>query len=272
MSCEKITGHFPDYLIGEIDEPSKQSLQSHIETCTSCRKELEDLNEIWTKLGVIPEVQPNTIVKTRFYEMLNSYKEGLDSENDKPHQRPFWQKLPGWIWPEKPSLQLASALIFLIIGISTGLLIPPVFNSSQNFNSLQSEMENLRQVVAVSLIEKSSPGERLMGINYSTRLRNPDQRILNILLNTLNNDPNTNVRLSAVDALYIFNESPMVREGLLDALNRQYSPLVQVALMELLVDIREKRAVRSLTKLLNNNNLEPEVKKQAQLSIKELRL
>ena len=51
MSCEKISGHFPDYLIGEIDEPSKQSLQSHIETCTSCRKELEDLNEIWSLVG-----------------------------------------------------------------------------------------------------------------------------------------------------------------------------------------------------------------------------
>ena len=81
-------------------------------------------------------------------------------------------------------------------------------------------------------------------------MENPANETLEALLYTLNHDPNLNVRLSAVDALYLFTGHPLVKQGLLDSLHKQTSPLVQIALIDLIADMREKQAIKSLKELL----------------------
>ena len=68
----------------------------------------------------------------------------------------------------------------------------------------------------------------------TSRMQEPDDELLNVLLDTLNHDPNINVRLSAVDALYLFYRNPAVKSGLIDSLSRQTSPMVQMELIELM--------------------------------------
>jgi HEAT repeat protein len=90
------------------------------------------------------------------------------------------------------------------------------------------------------------------------------------LVNTLNTDPNINVRLAAVEALYLFRNQPGVRDNLTNSLALQDSPLVQVALIDLLVEIREQRASEALKALIKNEKLNPDVKKLAEQGIKQL--
>jgi len=93
---------------------------------------------------------------------------------------------------------------------------------------------------------------------------------LDALLQALDNDPNVNVRLAAADALYLFASNPEVKEGLLKSLARQESPLVQSALIDLLVVSREQRAVQALKTLIGGEKLRPEIKKKAELGIQQL--
>lgn len=87
---------------------------------------------------------------------------------------------------------------------------------------------------------------------------------------SLDDDSNVNVRLAAVDALYLFYDQPEVKEHILGTLAKQDSPLIQAALIDLLVGIRERLAVESLQHLLQDKNLNPQVKQKAVQGIQQL--
>ena len=62
----------------------------------------------------------------------------------------------------------------------------------------------MRRTVALSMLDRPSATERLEGISWSAGLDNPGEKTIVALVNKLNGDPNVNVRLAAVDALYLF--------------------------------------------------------------------
>jgi HEAT repeat protein len=128
----------------------------------------------------------------------------------------------------------------------------------------------MQQTLAISLLEKPSASERLQGVSISSRMNNPNSTTLEALLYTLNNDNNVNVRLAAVDALYLFYDNPRVKEGLLRSLQNQPSPLVQVALIDLIVNMRERQAVNALRSLLEDERLNPDVKEYAERGLQQL--
>jgi HEAT repeat protein len=86
----------------------------------------------------------------------------------------------------------------------------------------------------------------------------------------LDNDPSVNVRLSAIDALYLFAGREQVRTALTASLSRQTSPLVQIALIDLMVSLKEKRAAAALKELLNDKQLIPEVRQRAKSGISQI--
>jgi HEAT repeat protein len=128
----------------------------------------------------------------------------------------------------------------------------------------------MQQTLAISLLDRPSANERLQGVTISARMDNPNAQTLEALLYTLNNDKNVNVRLAAVDALYLFYNYPGVKEGLLQSLKNQPSPLIQVALIDLIVNMRERQAVDSLRLLLEDERLNPDVKEYAERGLQQL--
>lgn len=266
MRCEDIKKNFPDYLVGDLDQISTEAIRSHIADCPACRQELEDLSAVWTKLGVLPEEHPSNGLRERFYGMLEEYKAEMNKERPLHHLKQFFSSLFYRFRSGRPAYQLALGFIPLFIGLMLGYIL---FSGGQNAE-LYREVQDMRQMLAVSLLDQRSPTERLRGVNLSYGLENPDSRTIEALLNTLNNDPSINVRLAAVDALYLFYESPSVREGIIQSLTQQNSPFIQVALVDLLVSVQERQALESFKKLIKANQLDPKVKQKLEQGIKEL--
>src|SRR5205085_12402481 len=129
---------------------------------------------------------------------------------------------------------------------------------------LRGELYNMRQLVTLSLLQQQSAGDRLQGVNWSYRVEQPDTAVLAALLTTVNHDPNVNVRLAAVDALRNFSDSAVARKGLMQALGKQSSPLVQIAILDQLVELRERSAAAPVKLLLSGENLNSEVKQRAE--------
>lgn len=270
MNCKKIKSKFPDYLTGEMKKTDMTLIKNHIKECSSCREELEGLNSTWINLGVLPEEEPTENLRNNFYTMLESYKEDSNQKENKLNLVRPLHYLMEKLWPARPVHQLVFSLLVLFFGISIGYFLPSSRQQKVELEQLRNEVYRMRQVISVSLMKKQSPIERLKGINFSSRIENPDNTILRALLDTLNTDSNLNVRLSAVDALYIFSNIPSVKEGLIRSLSIQTSPLVQLALIDLITEIREIRAVKALKELIKNQNLAPEVKERIELSIQQL--
>jgi hypothetical protein len=271
MRCEDIKKNFPDYLVGDLDQNSADNIQAHIADCPACRQELEDMSAVWTKLGVLPEEHPTNGLRERFYGMLEEYKTEVSRERPLHHLKQFFNSLFYRSQSKHPAYRFALGFIPLFLGLSLGYIL---FSGNQKAGSqsaaLRREVQDLRQMLAVSLLDQKSTTERLRGVNLSYGLENPDSRTIEALLDTLNNDSNINVRLAAVDALYLFYNSPSVKEGIIRSLSQQHSPFLQVALVDLLIDMKERQALESFKKLVAANELDPKVKQKLEQGIKEL--
>jgi hypothetical protein len=271
MNCIIIRDKFADFLAGELTDESREQIQSHLSSCPACREEMESLSAIWTKLGVLPKEQPGPGLRQRFYEMLEAYKDGLDETRTGTG---FARKVAAWlerIMPRRPAYQFALSLFLLAAGLAIGFLLNGSRSAAKNeIAGLQSEISDMRRAVAIAMLKQTSPSERLMGVSWSSRLERPDSKILQALLETLNHDPNVSVRLAAIDALYLFYDNPRVRAGLIESLAGQTSPLVQISLINLLVEIRERRAVEALEQLIQNRKLNPRVRERAELVLAKL--
>jgi len=261
MNCEKAKEQFADYLVGDIEPSAEAEIRAHIATCASCREEIEGLSALWAKLGVLPQEQPSGRLRANFYAMLGDTKQ-------KPANRivAFWKEFRSF---RKPAYGFSFGLALLVVGIGAGALLTGGSGSGK-VAALHQELQDMRRTVALSMLDRPSATERLEGISWSAGLDKPGDKTIKALVDKLDGDPNVNVRLAAVDALYLFRADPAVKASLVRSLAKQESPLVQIALIDLLVEIRERRAADALKQLIGTAKLAPQVKEHAELGLKQI--
>lgn len=107
-------------------------------------------------------------------------------------------------------------------------------------------------------------------MGWSQRVRQPDEKVLNAPVHALNYDPSVDVRLAAVDALFQFSDQHMVRQALVESLSRQTSPLVQIALIDLMVEMREKQSEEVLRRMAADRNVNQTVRERAKWGLQRL--
>jgi len=229
MNCRNIKDMFPDYLIGDLDDRDTLTAQAHLTDCSACRSELESLSDTWTKLGVLTEEHPSEGLRTRFYTMLEAYKQGMEQEKTASGLvRSFSRWLESW-WPRRPVVQFGAALLLMAAGLMAGFWIKPAPYTAADITPLRQEMQTMQTMLAMSLLDHGSASERLRGVSLSSRMEQPDEKLLNSLLQTLDTDTNANVRLAVVDSLYLFHSHPTVRQQVADDQQRPVGPGGQAA-------------------------------------------
>jgi len=122
----------------------------------------------------------------------------------------------------------------------------------------------------LSLLQNPSASERMRAASYASDSRTISPDILSALLTTLNNDPNVNVRLTTLDALTLYARNAAVREGLIQSILQQDSPLMQAALADVMLKLQEKRSVPSFKKLLQEKGLNDMVRSRIEQVITRL--
>ena len=271
MKCEKITELLPDFLAGYLDSKTKEQITSHIEKCAKCKREIEQFEMTWAKLEQLPEEEPGPAVQERFYSMLEAYQHGMNHSRQ-PHLS--WHEKLGQlfdaVWPRQPAFQMGIALLFLVSGLLAGLSIKTGEFSREELAEMKNEIRETRQLVTLSLLSQPSAIDRLEGVNMSRQIREPNETLISALLTTLNSDQNVNVRMAAVDALYLYSDRPEVREELIKSLSTQLSPLVQISLIDLLVELREKSALDVLKQISEDRQILEPVKKHARKGIEQI--
>ena len=269
MTCEKLKKLIPDYLMGSLEPETVKQFEEHVFRCSGCGQELEQLRSVWEKLGELPQEEPEPSIRSRFYAMLEQAKTGTKAKK----KVPLTERLEPWVmswWPHRPVIQVGFAVVALIFGLLIGTRIQSGIIRNGEMAMLRQEIRGMRQMVSMSLLKETSSSERIRGVGFSTRVDQPSEPLLTALLNTLNSDPNVNVRLAAVDALIVFSNRRGVRDELIRSLSRQTSPLVQISLIDLLVQIQEKKSLDALKNLIQDQKINPVVKQRAEKGIEEL--
>lgn len=147
-------------------------------------------------------------------------------------------------------MRIAASLTLLVVGFGVGIWYTHRQEGRLEENSQVAEMKKTLQAP-----EETSASERILAVNQSYELEQSGEEITQILLNTMNFDENVNVRLAACQALQHFENESMVREGLIQSLKIQTDPSVQLALIEALVLMKEKRATSEMLRLAKNQDV-----------------
>lgn len=126
-------------------------------------------------------------------------------------------------------------------------------------------------VMLTSLKDMDSPARRITAVSQASEYKMAGRDIVTALLVTLNNDPNTNVRLAALDGLARFYRETYIRKQLIASLKKQQNPTVQIALIELLTKMKEAAVLNELDKIVASDSTITAVKDCAYSGIFKLR-
>lgn len=266
MECDRIRELFPHQWAGTIDPRTKAQFSTHLAECASCREEWEGLSGLWESLAQLPGEEPGARIRPRFYAMLEGYGQGLSQARE---SRPIWGWATGW-FVARPALQFGFAALLLVAAFLGGYFARGSRNGHEELAVLREEVHEMRQMVTISLLKQQSASERLKGVSWSSFVSRPDPEFLATLVHTVDYDPNVDVRLAAVDALSRFAGDATVREGLIRSLKRQDSPMVQISLIDLLVQLHEREAADALKQLMDDVNQNQVVRQRAQWGLQKL--
>lgn len=206
-----------------------------------------------------PEEVPDDRLRAHFQQLLEREKRQTEKKTV-PVRR---LTITAW-------LNVAAAVVLIAVGIGIGRFWTHDSQSMQEVAILQHEIEEtkalLRQVVDGNL----SASQRLQRVRISNRLERADPEIRDVLIRAMNTDDNVNVRIAAIKALTNFTDDSTARTALVQSLDTQEDPFIQLMLIHLLVKIKEDTALPHFEKLIRDEAVEQTVQDEAHRGIFQL--
>lgn len=256
MKKRDIEEFFVDYFDGKLSSDELKKILAESEEYKNNFDEIEKLRNLYTKLDNLSVPEPGENLDKNFYNMLSSVREATPKMRHR--ENPF-KALAAKLIQKVTLPKISYAALLIIAGIAIGKWALPN-PDDKRLSDLSSELTSVKKVMMLTMLQQPSPTERIKAVSYVNSFSDVDNKVANALIETLNTDPNVNVRLATVDALSAFCGNPQVRQGLIQSIANQKSPLVQVALADLMVSIHEKSSVESLKKLLTEEGIKKSVK------------
>jgi uncharacterized membrane-anchored protein YhcB (DUF1043 family) len=267
MKCEEVETKIIDYLDNNLEEGLRREIEKHLETCESCLDELREYQQVLNIISKDEMVKPDDSLRINFYSMLHSQikkSEVTNASAIKKLSSP-WYSLPGY--------RIAAGIALLVCGMFIGLLIKSSLSNSYASNELKqlhSEVSDLKKATMFTMLKDESSSDRIQAVSYAGDLDNADQNVIDVLIKTLNNDKNVNVRMAAAYALSKFADKRAVCDSLVKSLSFQSDPIVQVTLINILAERKEKSALKTIQEIIANKSTLKEVRTVAENSLRVL--
>jgi len=249
-----------DYLAGELDESGKNELEALIADGKIDFMEFRAIEATYEGLDDLSVPKPESVVSDRFYAMLDEEVGSKARDGVAFKIGELFRALIGQISFPK----MAYALALLIIGGFIGSWIDP---DKSEIEQLSQEMQSLKEMMMVNMLEGTSATDRLKAVNISTELPNADMEAINALLFTLNNDPSVNVRVQTIEALKRWGDNERVRQGLVHSIAIQDSPIVLIELADAMTELEVRSSAKEFEKVLQERELDYNVQQKLQSSI-----
>lgn len=265
MKCEEVDALMMDYLDRKLQAPEVKEIEKHLETCEKCLESLMEMQKVLTALSEEEMELPPDSLKINFYHMLHG------EINKREYQNSIIPVQPAWY--NKPAFRIAAGVALLIAGTFIGMMLDGGMNrqnTAGQIRQLQSDVTDLRKAAMLTMLKEESSSYRIQGISYAEEIVKPDQNMIDALLKTLNTDKSVNVRLAALFALNKYSDQRNICDSLVGSLSIQTEPIIQITLINILVERREKSAARLIQQILNNSSTMKEVKTVAEEGVRKL--
>lgn len=253
-----------DHLIAELDNYNQNPtiLEELKQTYPDCDQEIQATFDSWKELELIEVPKAPEHMHLKFYKSLDQLAKN-QNPNTISNRKTIKSK-----FQIRHLYKYAAAILLLITGIFIGKELGN--DQMPNLVANQQTIENQTDARLIAINNAHSAITRLKGVQSTKEISNPGNKIFEALNHTLLNDPNINVRLSAIEAMLHFGEHPIIREYLVGAIPFQDSPIIQVALADAMIALNEKRSIEPIQELMQKQQLELDVKRHLANTVKVL--
>ena len=262
MEAKDLEKYIVDYIDGNLPKAKMQAIKEAIEASEECKILYEETKALFVAMSNEPEQEPSLGLRQDFYKMLEEEKQ---LQQDRvvqlvPEKKDF---------PWKYAFQIAASFVLLFLGFFAGS-----YNSEQKASkeiaNLKEQTTELKQDMMLALIDNRSASKRIQAVSYTEEFTQPDAEIINALISRLQFDPSVNVRLAAAEALSKYSDMELVKKAFIDALSTEKNPDLQIAIIQFLVEVQEKRALEPMQQLLDQPDTPDFVKAQANSGISQI--
>ncbi len=277
MNCSRVHERLADLHDGLCAAPEAEALRLHLAGCADCRTHQAELNEILDTLAALPAEEPSPRLRENFQRMLAEEK-AAEREASLEHSRAAAKRSHGRIIAFPIWTQFAAAACLMLVGGLAGATLfprqsPPQVSgdpaaTSRQLAEMQGKLDSMSQLVAFSLSRQQPDNARLQRVAAQVDGKSaPSSAQLAALVGTLAFDASTNVRLSALEALYPHAEQAIVREGVIASLPRERAPLVQLAMIDFLSSLRDAQANKAIESLIHDTTTDGRVREAARRAL-----
>lgn len=266
MKCEEVDRMMIDYLDFNLREDMRREIENHLETCERCIDELKDIQQVMNLVSKDEMETPDDSLRINFYHMLHS-----QIKNTAPDC--FRELIPVTPWYSQWKYRVAAAVALLVFGSFIGMFVNTLSTRSLATNELkqlQTEVTDLKKSAMFTMLKEESSSDRIQAVSYAGELGKTDENVINVLVETLNKDKNVSVRMAAAYALSRFADQKEVTDSLVKSLSVQTDPILQVTLINILAERKEKSAAGTVQKIIANKNTLKEVRAVAENSLRVL--
>jgi hypothetical protein len=249
METEKLESLLIDYIDGKLSSGEKAVVEKELAENESSVRLYEQLKQVMGQIDHSPKLEPSSNLKLNFEKVLQQ-----EISNSSKGRQVFFQPMV---------LRIAAGFIFLLVSVGIGYWINKNNEQQKEIARLREEMDSTKQMMMAMMTNPQSASQRMLGVAASYQLEKADDEIVNALLKAMNEDPNTNVRLAALDALSKFHQQEHVRMALISALAKQKDPVVQISLIRLMVEMKEKSVIKELDRITKDKEMIKAVKDEA---------
>ncbi|MBL7859340.1 MAG: HEAT repeat domain-containing protein [Cyclobacteriaceae bacterium] len=249
MDKDKLESLLIGYIDGTLTDTDRliveQELAQHETSCLV----YEQLKTVVQAMHNSPPVEPSGRLKTSFDQVLKE-----EVERNGKNKTAFFH----------PTIyRVAASVTLLMIAGGIGFWISRQQQPNAELEAMRKEVQATKMMLMTMLENNQSASQRVQGANVAYTLVKADDEIVQALVSALNEDPNTNVRLAALDALSKFHQDPAVRSALIKSLRVQTDPSVQLVLIQLMVSMKEKSVIRDLEEIVGDEGTLKAVKDEA---------
>ncbi len=255
MEREHLESQIIDYIDGKLGEAERTALERKLAADPEAYRLYEQFREVIGAVSRAAQYEPSSRLRMGFESAL------ADELRKQTRGRQ--------VMFAPVVYRVAAGVSLLAAGLFGGYWISNNQRQQEEMLAIRKEVEATKQLMQSLIENESSASQRLQGVSVALQMTSADAEVVHVLVRTMNEDPNSNVRLAAMEALAKFESEP-VRKALIASLPTQKDPVVQIALIQLLVRLQEKRVLKDLQQIVEDEQNLKAVKDEAYNGILKL--
>lgn len=215
-------------------------------------------NALWDSLATIEAAEPSAELRKSFYAKLEQAAQPTLSQ--KLRNLLGFSGNAGWI----------TATACLLVGLVTGQIIgtDSAASSTERLVALEQNVSMLNRTLILDRLDNDSAGKRLQGVLDAAYFASQDAEIADALLQRATQERVHSVRAAAIDVLGRQLGAPSVGKRIMDSIAEAESPIVQLALIDMVLRNGDQQQLQELLQLAQDGVLFPDLAQHVLTSMK----